>query len=125
MQQLLFRSRWFALIWAAFTLISIAIFVSKGGGAEKIDSASAQLRAQREAASMVVGRDNDPDAKRQAHEEWLAGPKAAPSPGPTPVLKEFIDPATGETQKVLVQPGLPAGDTADAPQSAEVPVAAE
>ncbi len=115
MQQLLFRSRWFALVWAALTLISIAAFVAKGGGVEKLDKAAAELRAQREAAGRVVDSDGDPDARRRAHEEWLNGPAAAPVATPTPMVKEVIDPDTGQIQRVLVQPPAGAADPQAAP----------
>lgn len=111
MQQLLFRSRWFALIWAALTLASIAAFVSKGGGVDKLDTATAQLRAQREAAGRVVDHDTDPAARRKAHEEWLNGPVAAAPAGPTQMVKDIIDPDTGEIKRVLVQ--TPASATAE------------
>ena len=43
MYQLLFRSRWFALLWAGVTLASIGAFVSEGGGTDKLDDTAAQL----------------------------------------------------------------------------------
>lgn len=46
MMQLLFRNRWLALMWVAVSLISIGSYFSEGGGHERIDQASAQLRAR-------------------------------------------------------------------------------
>ncbi|HVR91966.1 MAG TPA: hypothetical protein VHG29_12870 [Novosphingobium sp.] len=46
MMQLLFRNRWLALMWVVVSLISIGSYFGEGGGHEKVDRASAQLRAQ-------------------------------------------------------------------------------
>lgn len=46
MMQLIFRNRWLTAMWAAVTLLGIGTYVSEGGGLEKINSASAEIRSQ-------------------------------------------------------------------------------
>lgn len=48
MYQILFKSRWFAAAWAVATLVSIATFVSEGGGGEKVQNAAADFKAKSE-----------------------------------------------------------------------------
>ena len=48
MGQLIFRNRWFALIWVSGMLVSLATFFGEGGGHEKLDQAAAQLRENKQ-----------------------------------------------------------------------------
>lgn len=49
MGKLLFRNRYFALIWVALTLFGAAAFVGDGGGREQLDAAAQRLQAQQKA----------------------------------------------------------------------------
>ena len=48
--QFIFRNRWIALIWACSVLGSIAMFVSDGGGGEKLGESVAALNGKSGAA---------------------------------------------------------------------------
>jgi hypothetical protein len=45
MTRLLFRSKWFALIWAISICFTIARFFGEGGGHEKLKVATAQAKS--------------------------------------------------------------------------------
>jgi hypothetical protein len=77
MYQLLFRSRWFALLWAGVTLASIGAFVSEGGGTDKLDDTAQDVREQRQ---MMAGGGAPPTFVEEA-----------------PLVDDtaLIDPATG------------------------------
>ncbi len=91
MMQLIFRNRWAALIWALCTMGSIATFVSKGGGSDRIEEASAKIKAQR--AEMM--------APRPGH-TFYAESDGKPDDGFTP--DEDVDPALAEAAAAPAQP---------------------
>lgn len=95
MMQLIFRNRWAALIWALCTMGSIATFVSKGGGSDRIEEASAKIKAQR--AEML--------APKPGH-TFYAESDGKPDDGFTP--DEDVDPAMMETSAPVGQPAPPA-----------------
>jgi hypothetical protein len=86
MYQLLFRSRWIAAIWALATLVSVATYVSEGGGNDKIAQTAADIKAQRnrldrqEAGhSFVI----EADPANQAEDgDFASGPRPDDSQGP-------------------------------------------
>jgi hypothetical protein len=47
MSQLLFRNRWFALVWALLICFSISRFFDEGGGQEQLTKAAADIRTSR------------------------------------------------------------------------------
>jgi len=47
MTQLLFRNRWFALLWAVAICFSISRFFGDGGGQEQLAKAAADIRTKR------------------------------------------------------------------------------
>ncbi len=53
MTQLLFRNRWFALLWAVAICFSISRFFGDGGGQEQLKKAADDIRNSRVAASRV------------------------------------------------------------------------
>ena len=47
MSQLLFRNRWFALLWALLICFSISRFFDDGGGQEQLAKAAENIRSSR------------------------------------------------------------------------------
>jgi hypothetical protein len=70
MTQLLFRNRWFALIWAIGICFAIARFFDVGGGQEELQKAASDIRASR---AQPVPRPQPAEAPEQAE---AAGPDA-------------------------------------------------
>ncbi len=50
---MLFRNRWFALLWLAMTLASASLFVGDDGGAAKLLDSAKQIRTQREQLQQI------------------------------------------------------------------------
>ena len=48
MSQILFKNRWFALIFAGLTLLSVALFVDKNGQGAALTDMASDLRSQRD-----------------------------------------------------------------------------
>jgi hypothetical protein len=60
MTQLLFRNRWFALLWAVAICFSISRFFGDGGGQEQLAKAAADIRTKRvEAARLHSAEQQD------------------------------------------------------------------
>lgn len=51
---MLFRNRWFALLWLAMTVASASLFVGEDGGAAKLLDSAKQIRTQREQLQNVL-----------------------------------------------------------------------
>lgn len=56
MTQLLFRNRWFALIWALGLCFTISRFFGEGGGQEELAKAADDIRTKRAAAAQAQSR---------------------------------------------------------------------
>jgi hypothetical protein len=97
MTHFIFRNRWIALIWAVSTLASIALFVTRGGGSDKVESAVSQIRAQR--ASIEAQQNPALAAEQDARRDDGFTPDEDLAPG-----DETAQPAAAGDAPVLVGP---------------------
>jgi hypothetical protein len=68
MTQLLFRNRWFALLWALALCFTISRFFGDGGGQEQLAKAADDIRSKRAAAqaqSMAQAAYEEAEAAQQ------------------------------------------------------------
>ena len=71
MTQLLFRNRWFALLWALGLCFTISRFFGDGGGQEQLAKAADDIRSKRaaaEAQSKAQAEYEDAEAARVAEQ---------------------------------------------------------
>ena len=54
MYKQMFRNRWFAIGWVVLTLVSVAGFVSEGGGLSQFGKAGDEIRAQQRAMDRLA-----------------------------------------------------------------------
>lgn len=100
---LLFRNRWFALIWAGLTLLSVVAFAGKDGGATQIGQSIDQLKAKRAAlakdttaAPVIVGPARVADRPRPAYSALEALPGSDADPRDPQVGEVFVNPVTSQ-----------------------------
>jgi hypothetical protein len=101
---LLFRNRWFALLYLAMTIASAAFFVGEQGGAALVRDSANQIRTERERLqnpSPSTPHVFEAEVDEGAMPMLLPGddPKADPQ-NPKPG-DEFIDAMSGERVKIV------------------------
>ena len=75
MTQLLFRNRWFALLWAVAICFSISRFFGDGGGQQQLAKAAADIRNSRAATSRIEAAD-EPQGRIDVNERQASESEA-------------------------------------------------
>src|SRR5215218_7518139 len=94
MYEFLFKSRWFAALWAIATLASIAAFVMEGGGSDKLQHAAKTAKAQ--AAPAPSDEDDVVEATDEELVDKTAGLDTTPITTDPVLIDGPADTAVGE-----------------------------